>query len=167
MTATVVHMIASEPVRHGSLIAGWSSILAIVVVGGGLLFVLQRERRNVVDFDAQMRAQTAAFVDYLLASGTPASAEVLYVDKGSTEQDVRRSMNGLLPPMLSFWPLRIGLRVKIDSGAPYNIEIRQHVDPEDLVGLKPGAATEVLVDPADPYRAMIDFTEPVVPPGAG
>ena len=91
MTATVVHLIASEPLRHGSLTAGLFSILAIVLLGGGLLFVLRRERRNVVELDAQMRAQTAEFVDYLLASGVRASAKVLYVDKGSTEQDVRTS----------------------------------------------------------------------------
>ena len=76
-------------------------------------------------------------------------------------------MNGLLPPMLSFWPLLIGLRVQIAGGVPYNIEIRQHVDPEDLAALQSGATVGVLVDPADPTRAMIDFTEPVVSPRAG
>jgi hypothetical protein len=162
----VVRLAASEHLRHGSLIAGWFSILAIVLIGGGLLFVLRRERRNVVEFDAQMRAQKAAFVDYLLESGIPATATVLYVDTGSTERDVRRSMNGMLPPALSFWPLLIGLRVHITDYEPYNIEIRQHVDPEDLAALQPGATVEILVDPADPNQAMIDFTEPVVPPGA-
>jgi hypothetical protein len=144
---------------------GWISILSIALVFGGLLYLLRRERHSLVELDAQMRAQTAAFMDYMMASGVAGTAEVLYTDTGSTERDVRRATKGFLPPSLSWWPTIIGLRVQVDGGAPYDVEIKQHVELEDPASLQPGVTVNVRVDPADPRKAVIDFAKPIGPPG--
>lgn len=166
MAVTVFQMAAAEGSQRGIPATGWLTIVVFALVGGGLLFLLRRERHSLVELDAQMRAQTAAFIDHMMVAGVPGNAEVLYVDTGSTERDVRRATKGFLPASLSWWPTIIGLRVQVDGGAPYTVEIKQHVELEEPAALRPGATVEVRIDPADPKRAVIDFTRPVVPPDA-
>ena len=167
MAGTLLRIAADEHLRHDSPIDSWLTILLFVVMIGGGFFALRWRRHLVAEQNASMAAATRE----MIVSGKPATARILYVDTGPglSRRDQWNYSGARFRHGRPYIPgglhVLIGLRLHGDDGAPYNVQIRQQVEPTHLAVLAPGATVEVRVDPADASNAVIDFTKPVVPPG--
>jgi hypothetical protein len=129
-------------------------LIPVVAIGAALIFRTQLRNAIHGQIGAQ-RASRAAAMNYMMASGTPATARVISADTG-----------GRLVIVGGQQVLQVGLEVQPPGGAPYRAYIQQPVGPVQAGALQPGATVQVRVDPANPANVMIDFSKPVQPPAA-
>lgn len=129
-------------------------LIPVLAIVGGIIFRVQLLNAIHGQIGAQ-RSSRAAATNYMMMSGTPATARVISADTG-----------GRLVIVGGQQVLQIGLEVQPTGGAPYRVFIQQPVGPVQAGALQPGATVEVRVDPANPANVMIDFSRPVLPPAA-
>jgi Protein of unknown function (DUF3592) len=57
--------------------------------------------------------------------------------------------------------LRIALRVEVPGRQPYDVKVERTVDLNHMARVQPGATIPVWVDPTNPQKVRIDFTQPI------
>src|SRR5581483_6233660 len=93
-----------------------------------------------------------AAADSLLASGIAGTAQILSADWTGAVINLE-------------YVCRIGLTVQTSELGPYDAHIELRVDPVRLGAMQPGATVAVRVDRSNPQNVLIDFDQPILPPG--
>jgi hypothetical protein len=127
-------------------------LLPAAAIVGSIIFRTQLRNAIRGEIGAE-RAQRAAAAAYMMSSGRPGTARVLFAGSG-----------GRMVLVGGQQVLQIALDVQVDGGDSYQASIQQPVGPVQAGALQPGATVAVLVDPANRANVMIDFTKPIRPP---
>src|SRR5581483_5017148 len=150
----------AEQVSHaaGLLVSrtsvGNSGLVLYGVVGvigiASLAVVAWAVTRNVGAFRQLSKDQAAA--DSLLAAGIAGTAQILSADWTGAVINLE-------------YVCRIGLPGQTSELGPYDAHIELSVGPVRLCAMQPGATVAVRVDRSNPQNVLIDFDQPILPPG--